>query len=501
MEYGTGMVMGVPAHDQRDLEFARKYNLPVRIVIQPDNLHLTEDNLQEAFDEEGTIVNSGRFDGLPSDRGREIIIEYLEKEGLGKREVNYRLRDWLISRQRYWGAPIPIIYCPKCGMIPVPEKDLPVYLPQDVDFKPTGLSPLLYSKEFLYTTCPKCGEEAKRDTDTMDTFVCSSWYYLRFCSPFTDDKPFDENELHYWMPVDQYIGGVEHAILHLLYSRFFVKALNDMGYLNFKEPFNRLFTQGMVCKEGAVMSKSKGNVVTPGNIFNQYGVDATRLMILFAGPPEMDMEWNEQGIEGATRFLNRVWRIVYQYHKLFTEKQLSERFGRKSKREEFIKLERKTHQTIKKVTEDIEERFHFNTAISAIMELVNELYGIKIKDAQMYETERVIIRETIENIIKLLGPIAPHFCEELWSAIGGKQSLYLENWPIFDANLIREEEVLIVIQVDGKLRDKIKMPADSSEEIVKKAVVGLPKIKKWIEHKKIDKIIYIPGKLINIVLH
>ena len=501
MEYGTGMVMGVPAHDQRDLEFARKYNLPVRIVIQPKDSNLTEDNIEEAFDEEGTIVNSGRFDGLPSDRGRETIIEYLEKEGLGEREVNYRLRDWLISRQRYWGATIPNDNCPNCGMVPVPEKDLPVYLPQDVDFIPTGLSPLLYSKEFLYTACPKCGEEAKRDTDTMDTFVCSSWYYLRFCSPFTDDKPFDENELHYWMPVDQYIGGVEHAILHLLYSRFFVKALNDMGYLNFKEPFNRLFTQGMVCKEGAVMSKSKGNVVTPGNIFNQYGVDATRLMILFAGPPEMDMEWNEQGIEGATRFLNRVWRIVYQYHKLFTEKQLSERFGRKSKREEFIKLERKTHQTIKKVTEDIEERFHFNTAISAIMELVNELYGIKIKDAQMYETERVIIRETIENIIKLLGPIAPHFCEELWSAIGGKQSLYLENWPIFDANLIREEEVLIVIQVDGKLRDKIKMPADSSEEIVKKAVVGLPKIKKWIEHKKIDKIIYIPGKLINIVLH
>ena len=501
MEYGTGMVMGVPAHDQRDLEFARKYNLPVRIVIQPEDLHLTEDNLQEAFDEEGTIVNSGRFDGLPSDRGREIIIEYLEKEGLGKREVNYRLRDWLISRQRYWGAPIPIIYCPKCGMVPVPEKDLPVYLPQDVDFKPTGLSPLLYSKEFLYTTCPKCGEEAKRDTDTMDTFVCSSWYYLRFCSPFTDDKPFDENELHYWMPVDQYIGGVEHAILHLLYSRFFVKALNDMGYLNFKEPFNRLFTQGMVCKEGTVMSKSKGNVVTPGNIFNQYGVDATRLMILFAGPPEMDMEWSEQGIEGATRFLNRVWRIVRQYHQLFEEKKLHEEASAKSIRKEFIKLERKTHQTIKKVTEDIEERFHFNTAISTIMELVNELYGIKIKGAQLSEAERVIIRETIENIIKLLSPIAPHFCEELWSEIGGKQSLYFERWPLFDTNLIREEEMLIVIQVDGKLRDKIKMSADISEEIVKNTIVELPKIKKWIEHKKIDKIIYIPGKLINIVLH
>jgi len=501
MEYGTGMVMGVPAHDQRDLEFARKYNLPVRIVIQPEDLHLTEDNLQEAFDEEGTIVNSGRFDGLPSDRGREIIIEYLEKEGLGKREVNYRLRDWLISRQRYWGAPIPIIYCPKCGMVPVPEKDLPVYLPQDVDFKPTGLSPLLYSKEFLYTTCPKCGEEAKRDTDTMDTFVCSSWYYLRFCSPFTDDKPFDENELHYWMPVDQYIGGVEHAILHLLYSRFFVKALNDMGYLNFKEPFNRLFTQGMVCKEGTVMSKSKGNVVTPGNIFNQYGVDATRLMILFAGPPEMDMEWSEQGIEGATRFLNRVWRIVRQYHQLFEEKKLHEEASAKSIRKEFIKLERKTHQTIKKVTEDIEERFHFNTAISAIMELVNELYGIEVKIAQINETEKVILKEAIENIIKLLSPIAPHFCEELWSEIGGKQSLYFERWPLFDTNLIREEEMLIVIQVDGKLRDKIKMSADISEEIVKNTIVELPKIKKWIEHKKIDKIIYIPGKLINIVLH
>lgn len=501
MEYGTGMVMGVPAHDQRDLEFARKYNLPVRIVIQPENFHLKEDNLQEAFDLEGIMVNSGRFNGFPSDKGKEIIIEYLEKEGLGKREINYRLRDWLISRQRYWGAPIPIVYCPECGMVPVPEKDLPVYLPQDVDFKPTGLSPLLYSKEFLYTTCPKCGGEAKRDTDTMDTFVCSSWYYLRFCSPHLNNQPFDDNELHYWMPVDQYIGGVEHAILHLLYSRFFVKALYDIGYLKFKEPFKRLFTQGMVCKEGAVMSKSKGNVVTPGNIFSQYGVDATRLMILFAGPPEFDMEWSERGIEGASRFLNRVWRIVRHYHRLFAEKGSTKKNDTKSTRKEFINLERKAHQTIKKVTGDIEDRFHFNTAISAIMELVNELYGIKTRIAEITETERVILKETIENIIKLLGPIVPHFCEELWQNIGHEHSILFENWPLYNPDLIKEEQVLIVVQINGKLRDKIEVPAHSSEEIIKKSVIDLPKIKKWIDGKRIVKIVYIPEKLVNIVVH
>ncbi|MDD3656444.1 MAG: leucine--tRNA ligase [Atribacterota bacterium] len=501
MEYGTGMVMGVPAHDQRDFEFARKYNLPVRVVIQPENSHLLDNSIQEAFDQEGIMINSGRFNGLPSHKGREMIIKYLEEKGFGKREINYRLRDWLISRQRYWGAPIPIVYCPKCGMIPVPEKDLPVYLPDDVDFKPTGLSPLLSSKQFLNTTCPQCGQDASRDTDTMDTFVCSSWYYLRFCSPHLDDRPFDENELHYWMPVDQYIGGVEHAILHLLYSRFFVKALYDMGYLKFKEPFKRLFTQGMVCKDGAAMSKSKGNVVTPGNIFNQYGVDSTRLMILFAGPPELDMDWSEKGIEGASRFLNRIWRIVHQYRKLFQEEGLPKRIVENTVSKEFKKLERKTHQTIKKVTEDIEERFHFNTAISAIMELVNELYGLKVKLTQINESEKAILKATIEITIKLLGPIVPHFCEELWHEIGNERSIYFESWPQFNSQLIKEEQILIIIQINGKLRDKIKVPTDSSDEMIRKTVLELPKIKKWIKGKNIDKIINIHGKLVNIVIH
>lgn len=498
MEYGTGMVMGVPAHDQRDFEFALKYNLPIRIVIQSEH---PENDLKEAFTQEGIMVNSEKYNGLPSDQGREMIIEHLEETGLGKREVNYRLKDWLISRQRYWGAPIPIIYCPKCGMVPVPEQDLPVYLPRDVDFKPTGLSPLLSSKEFLHTTCPQCGEPATRDTDTMDTFVCSSWYYLRFCSPHLADRPFDKDELHYWMPVDQYIGGVEHAILHLLYSRFFVKALYDMGFLKFKEPFKRLFTQGMVCKDGAAMSKSKGNVVTPGHIFNQFGVDATRLMMLFAGPPELDMEWSEKGIEGASRFLNRVWRVIYHYRKLFQEKTVLSLPKNNSVGTEFKKLERKTQQTIKKVTEDIEERFHFNTAISAIMELVNELYALKIKLTYINEAEKVILKSAIENIIKLLSPIVPHFCEELWHEIGYEQSLYFTAWPQFDHQLIKEEEVIIVVQINGKLRDKIEVLSGSNEEFIKKAVMELPKIKKWVKGKNIDKIIYVPEKLVNIVVH
>ncbi len=502
MEYGTGMVMAVPAHDQRDLEFARKYNLPVKVVIQPENAALSGETLKEAYDGEGVMVNSGEFNGLHSLKAKEVITKYLEDKNLGKKQINYRLRDWLISRQRYWGAPIPIIYCEKCGIVPVPETDLPVYLPEDVNFKPTGLSPLLSSKEFLYTTCPNCGGKARRETDTMDTFVCSSWYYLRFCSPNLPDKPFDDEELHYWMPVDQYIGGVEHAILHLLYSRFFVKALNDMGYLRFKEPFKRLFTQGMVCKDGAAMSKSKGNVVTPGEIFNQYGIDATRVMILFASPPEVDMEWSDKGIEGASRFLNRVWRLVYQYHKLFQEKEHTSISNNTDTMNKDIKdLKRKIHQTIKKVTEDIEERFHFNTAISAIMELVNSLYSFDLKVSQMSQAHKLVFKDAIETTIKLLNPIAPHFCEELWHEIGYKKSLYLEPWPEYNIEALKEEEILIVVQINGKLRDKIKILSDISEEDIKEKVLKLPKVKKWINNKKIDKIIYVSGKLLNIVVH
>ncbi len=500
MEYGTGMIMAVPAHDQRDLEFARKYNLPVRIVIQPENGKLSGKTLQEPYTEEGIMVNSGQFNGLTSIEAKKVITDYLEEKDSGTKEINYRLRDWLISRQRYWGAPIPILYCPQCGVVPVPEKDLPVNLPENVDFKPTGLSPLLSSREFLYATCSQCGGEAKRETDTMDTFVCSSWYYLRFCSPHQKDKPFDEEELHYWMPVDQYIGGVEHAILHLLYSRFFVKALHDMGYLHFKEPFKRLFTQGMVCKDGAAMSKSKGNVVTPGDIFKHYGVDATRVMILFASPPEVDMEWSDKGIEGASRFLNRVWRFVSQNHKLFQKDKKSITRNEPIKNH-FRALERKTNQTIKKVTEDIEERFHFNTAISAIMELVNELYGIDVELSQVNYQEKVIIENAIEATIKLLNPIAPHFCEELWHEIGHRKSLFLEPWPQYDHEALKEEEMTIVVQINGKLRDMTRVASEISEENVKRKALELPKIKKWINGRKIDKIIYITGKLVNIVVH
>jgi len=500
MEYGTGMVMAVPAHDQRDLEFARKYNLPIRVVIQPKDNKLFEETLQEAYTEEGTMVNSGQFNGLPSLKAKKLITDFLEEKGLGKKEINYRLRDWLISRQRYWGAPIPILYCSQCGIVPVPEKDLPVYLPEDVDFKPTGLSPLLSSEKFLYTTCPQCGRKAKRETDTMDTFVCSSWYYLRFCSPHTENKIFDEEELHYWMPVDQYIGGVEHAILHLLYSRFFVKALHDLGYLHFKEPFKRLFTQGMVCKDGAAMSKSKGNVVTPGDIFSKYGIDATRVMILFASPPEVDMEWSDKGIEGASRFLNRVWRLIHQYYSLFQENE-QVYIPDDSINNDIKALERKTHQTIKKVTEDIEERFHFNTAISAIMELVNDLYGFDIKKSQMNLKHKLVLKNAIKTSIKLLNPIAPHFCEELWHKIGYKKSLYLEPWPEYDQEALKEKVILIVVQINGKLRDKILVPSNITEEDIKKKIFELPKVTKWINGKKIDKIIIVTGKLINIVVH
>jgi leucyl-tRNA synthetase len=503
MEYGTGMVMAVPAHDQRDLDFARKYNLPVRVVIQPEKIELSGNTLEEAYDGEGIMVNSGEFNGLTNLKGKQLITEYLEKNGIGNKEINYRLRDWLISRQRYWGAPIPIVYCEKCGIVPIAEEDLPVYLPDDVDFKPTGLSPLLSSKKFLHTNCPLCGGKAKRETDTMDTFVCSSWYYLRFCSPHSNDMPFDKDELHYWMPVDQYIGGVEHAILHLLYSRFFVKALNDMGYLSFKEPFKRLFTQGMVCKDGAAMSKSKGNVVTPGEIFSKYGIDATRVMILFASPPEVDMEWSDKGMEGAYRFLNRVWRLVYQYKELFqvqahSENQIADDNGLSK---DIKDLKRKIHQTIKKVTEDVEERFHFNTAISAIMELVNSLYAFNIKTSRMSQQNILIFKEAIETTIKLLNPIAPHFCEELWHEMGYKKSLYLESWPQYNPSAIKEDEILIVVQINGKLREKIKVVPDISEKVIKEKVLELPKVKKWINNKKIDKIVYIAGKLINIVIH
>jgi len=502
MDYGTGAVMAVPAHDQRDFEFAKKYNLPIRIVIQPKNKKVISDTMEAAFDQEGIMVNSGQFNGLPSSKSLDVIIDYLIEKGSGKREVNYRLRDWLISRQRYWGAPIPMIYCSNCGMVPVPESDLPILLPENVDFRPKGMSPLASSKEFVNTICPKCGKEAKRETDTMDTFVCSSWYYLRFCSPKNNTKPFDAEELRYWMPVDQYIGGVEHAILHLLYSRFFTKALYDMGFVNFKEPFKRLFTQGMVCKDGAAMSKSKGNIVNPGEIFSKFGIDATRIMMLFAGPPEADMEWTDKGMEGASRFLNRVWRLIHNNIDCFKELKNKEEISPEDLSVGAKNLRQKTHQTIKKVTEDIEERFHFNTAISAIMELVNEVYKFQLEtgEKQGKEGDIFVLRETLEMIIRLLGPIAPHFSEELWHKMGNKEIIYTQSWPKYDKKILEEEEKLIVVQVNGKLRGKLTVPAFYDDERIKEEALSLPKIQEKIEGKKIIKVVVVSGKLVNIVI-
>ena len=502
MDYGTGAVMAVPAHDQRDFEFAKKYNLPIRIVIQPKNKKVISDTMEAAFDQEGIMVNSGQFNGLPSSKSLDVIIDYLIEKGSGKREVNYRLRDWLISRQRYWGAPIPMIYCSDCGMVPVPESDLPILLPENVDFRPKGMSPLASSKEFVNTICPKCGKEAKRETDTMDTFVCSSWYYLRFCSPKNNTKPFDAEELRYWMPVDQYIGGVEHAILHLLYSRFFTKALYDMGFVNFKEPFKRLFTQGMVCKDGAAMSKSKGNIVNPGEIFSKFGIDATRIMMLFTGPPEADMEWTDKGMEGASRFLNRVWRLVYNNIDCFKEPKNKEEISSEDISVEAKNLRQKTHQTIKKVTEDIEERFHFNTAISAIMELVNEVYKFQLEtgEKQGKEGDIFVLRETLEMIIRLLGPIAPHFSEELWHKTGNKEIIYTQPWPKYDKKILEEEEKLIVVQVNGKLRGKLIVSESCDDEKIKEEALSLPKIQEKIKGKKIIKVIVVSGKLVNIVI-
>ena len=500
MEYGTGAVMAVPAHDQRDFEFAKKYNLPIRIVIQPKDKEVFFSILEAAFDEEGIMVNSGQFNGLSSTKALENIIDHLIKKGYGKKEVNYRLRDWLISRQRYWGAPIPIIYCPNCGMVPVPEKDLPVLLPENVDFRPTGMSPLERSEEFVNTICPKCGKKAKRETDTMDTFVCSSWYYLRYCSPQSDTAPFNTQELKYWMPVDQYIGGVEHAILHLLYSRFFIKALYDLKYVNFKEPFKRLFTQGMVCKDGAAMSKSKGNVVSPREIFSKFGIDATRVMILFASPPEVDMEWTDKGMEGASRFLNRVWRLIYNNLDYFKKARNKEEVFLEDISDEAKKIRQKTHQTIKKVTEDIEERFHFNTAISAIMELTNEVYKFQLEEKGGKEGDVFVLRKALEIIIRLLGPIAPHFSEELWQEMGNKESIYMQPWPKYDDILLEEEEKIIVVQVNGKLRGKLTVPASYDDERIEREALSLPKIQEKIEGKKIIKIITVSGKLVNIVV-
>lgn len=491
-EYGTGAVMGVPAHDERDFLFAKKYDMPIRVVIQPEDKELNIAEMEDAYIDDGIMVNSGPFNGLHNRKeGIGKVIDYLEENDFGTRKINYRLRDWLISRQRYWGAPIPIIYCEDCGVVPVPEKDLPVILPLDVEFKDSHESPLKHTPEFINTTCPKCGKKAKRETDTMDTFVCSSWYFLRYCDPKNSEKVFDDDKVKYWMNVDQYIGGVEHAILHLMYSRFFTKVLKDLNLVDIDEPFENLLTQGMVLKEGVKMSKSKGNTVSPVEIIKKYGADTARLFILFAAPPERDLEWNDQAVEGCYRFLNRVWRLVNHYAELIKDISV-EKIDLK---EEDKVLRRVTHQTLKKVTEDLDKRFAFNTAISSIMELVNALYHYKDKN----KDNLPVVKESIEILLILLAPFAPHITEKLWHMIGYSESIHNQEWPNFDPQAIVVDEVTVVIQVNGKVRDRLTVPVDADKKELEKQAVALPNVADNLKGKEIKKIIIVPNKLINIV--
>ena len=494
MEYGTGAVMGVPAHDQRDFEFARKYDLPVKAVIRPVDGELDGTFMTAAYVEDGVMFNSGPFDGVPNRVGIRKVIEYLESIGKGKARINYRLRDWLISRQRYWGAPIPMIYCDRCGIVPVPEEDLPVLLPEGVEFRPTGESPLTYCPEFVQTTCPRCGGPARRETDTMDTFVCSSWYFLRYTSPHSQEQAFERDKVDYWMNVDQYIGGVEHAILHLMYARFFTKALYDFGLVGVEEPFQNLLTQGMVLKEGSKMSKSKGNIVSPEEIIDRYGADTARLFILFAAPPERDLEWSDQGVEGCYRFLNRVWRLVVSYADAVRQAGGPPEIKGRADRE----LWRLLHATIKKVTADAEERFNFNTAISAIMELVNGCYHYQ-DTVPAGEENLALIGEVLRKLVTILAPFAPHIAEELWQGLGGRESVHLEPWPKYDPAALAEEEVTLVVQINGKVRDRLQVPAGLEQEKIEELVLKRDKIAAILAGHQVVKVIVVPDKLVNVV--
>jgi len=533
MEYGTGAVMAVPAHDQRDFDFAKKYGLDIIVVVKPHDEDLQSETMTEAYVGEGVMVNSGQFDGMDNNTAMQKIAEYLEKNDLGRSTVSFRIRDWGISRQRYWGAPIPVIHCDACGIVPVPEEDLPVVLPEEADILEGGKSPLPELDDFVHTACPKCGNsDARRETDTMDTFVESSWYFDRYCSPAYDVGMFDKAAVDYWMPVDQYIGGVEHAILHLLYSRYYTRVLKDQGLLKIKEPFTRLLTQGMVCKEtmncaqhgfllpeeiksengdrlcrkchrpvtlGRVekMSKSKKNVVDPNILLEKYGADTTRFFCLFAAPPERDLEWSEQGVEGGFRFLNRVWRLAASVMdsiknvKAFDDN--PDRLNGKIR-----ELYKKTHQTIQKVTNDIEDRFHFNTAISAIMELFNMLSDIKIEKDNAQQA--AVMRFAMESLALLLSPIVPHFAEELWEALGYNSNILLTSWPTYRKDALEKDEFLIVVQVNGKLRGRFNVDLHASDDTIKEMALADEKVQKFITGKTIKKIIVVKKKLVNIVV-
>mgnify|MGYP001027441777 CR=1 FL=1 len=493
-DYGTGAVMAVPTHDQRDFEFAKKYDLPLKVVIMPTGENLVAEEMTAAYTEVGTMVNSGRFDGMNSAEAKEQIADWLEAEGKGTKTVNFRLRDWGISRQRYWGNPIPIIYCDCCGTVPVPEKELPVQLPLDVAFTGEGGSPLARIDSFVNVECPKCGKPARRETDTMDTFVESSWYFLRYCSPDFTAGPLDGEKVRYWMSVDQYIGGIEHAVLHLLYARFFTKVLRDLGHVSVDEPFTNLLTQGMVIKDGAKMSKSKGNVVDPNALIEKYGADTARLFSLFAAPPEKDLDWNDQGVDGSFRFLNRLWKLVHESLPFIAS---ASPLDPAALSDESRSLRRLVHKTIRKVSADLDERFHFNTAISAIMELVN---GIQAFPAKNLPENGPLLKEALESTLLLLYPFVPHFCEELWEGIGNSGGIELAGWPSFDPEAAADEELLIVVQVNGKLRGRVTVAADATEEEVKSAAMVDERVIQHLEGKSPKKIIYVPGKLLNVVV-
>jgi leucyl-tRNA synthetase len=511
MEYGTGAIMSVPAHDQRDFDFAKKYDLPVKVVIMPEETSSpgkggcgrVPSDIAEAYEDEGVLVDSGRFTGMQSGTAKKKIVEFIEEQGLGKAVVNYKIRDWGISRQRYWGTPIPIIYCDRCGVVPVPEKDLPVILPEDVRITGKGSSPLLESPDFLHAECPKCRGSARRETDTMDTFVDSSWYFIRYCLEkgdidLTSEMQSQDSEVKYWMPVDQYIGGVEHAVLHLLYSRFFTKAIRDLGLLDAGEPFQNLLTQGMVIKDGAKMSKSKGNVVDPHYLIERYGSDTSRLFSLFAAPPERDLEWADKGVEGAYRFLNRLWGIIYKNREAFSIKRKNTRnpLDVSLLTPEALPLYRKTHQTVKRVTLDIEREYHFNTAIAAMMELVNELTSFEPRS----DDDMLVFKFAIEHLLLLISPFSPHLAEELWEAVGNMPSIFEQNWPEWDEEAAREEQIELVIQVNGKLRSKMMIPVGLPEDEIKQMAMEDKKLREIIGGKTMKKVIVVKGKLVNIVI-
>ncbi|MDA3970474.1 MAG: leucine--tRNA ligase [Desulfobulbaceae bacterium] len=495
MEYGTGAVMAVPAHDQRDFEFAKKYNIDIKVVVQPAKEPLEASSMEEAYTDPGVLVNSGEFSDLKSAKAKKAITHKGEQEGFGRRQTTYRLRDWGISRQRYWGTPIPMIHCQECGVQPAPLESLPITLPMDVTIDKSGQSPLHTLESYYATSCPKCGGAARRETDTLDTFVESSWYFARYTCPTNTETPLDREAVDYWLPVDQYIGGVEHAILHLLYSRFFTKILRDLGYLTVGEPFKNLLTQGMVIKDGFKMSKSKGNVVDPAILIEKYGADTVRLFSLFAAPPERDLEWSDQGVDGAYRFLNKVHRFIMKHLDIIKDKNLNipEVLSGSSK-----DLHRKTHQTIAKVTADIDDKFHFNTAIAAVMELNNTLASLTSPESQEYP-EPGVIQEAALAIIQLLSPMVPHFSEELWQLVGNEGTLTHSPWPVFDEEATRVDEITLVIQVNGKVRSRLQVLPTISEDEIKQMASEDERVLKFTAGKQIRKIIVIKNKLVNIV--